>query len=161
MDQISVSWYDINKTLNPCFINQWSKTTEVFKKICEFCFLLSGTSNLEHLSEYFILFYFNYSHSLSPLYIYMAITIKRKKNPMWTFCLIKGLDTLPWSCRKAPFISSYWIFVCVVSVLFDFTLQFVFIMRAAERVSGRPKQCRAQFKYLLPEHWSESICITI
>lgn len=95
-------------------------------------------SNLEHLCQsYLILFHFNYSiHSLcSPHLLYMAITKKEEKT-LWTFCLIKGLDTLPWSCRKAPFISSYWIFVCVVAVLFNFMLQFVFIRRQQRESVG-------------------------
>lgn len=78
---------------------------------------------------------------------------------MWTFCLIKGLDTLPWSRRKAPFISSYWIFVCVVSLLFNFTPQFAFITAQPREPVDIQKQCHAEFKYLQPGHWLESICV--
>lgn len=84
---------------------------------------------------------------------------KEKKNIMWTFCLIKGLDTLPWSRRKAPFISSYWIFVCVVSLLFNFTPQFAFITAQPREPVDIQKQCHAEFKYLQPGHWLESICV--
>lgn len=80
---------------------------------------------------------------------------------MWTFCLIRGLDTLSWSCRKAPFISSNLIFTCFVSDLFNFMQQFVFIM-GQQRANGHPNQCHAEFKYLrLSIDQKVSVCITI
>lgn len=109
---------------------------------------LSWMSNLEHLSQSYLTFPFTLKFSLSSLHLYGQHKKREKKNTMWTFCLIKGLDTLSRSWRKAPFISSYWIFVCVVSVLFNFTLQFIFITGAAERVSWHLKQCHEEFKYL-------------
>lgn len=118
-----------------------------FQKNSVLWFLLRTSAERQIQSTW--LFYFNYSHSLySSLFPTHLLGHHTQRNPMWTFCLIKGLDTLPWSGRKAPFISSYWISVCVVSVLFNSALQFVFITGAAERVSGHPKQCHAEFKYL-------------
>lgn len=77
------------------------------------------------------------------------VTVHKKiKNTMWTFCLIKGLETLPWSCRKSPiyfFLLNFRLHF--FSVLFNFMLQFVFITRQ-QRVSGHPKQYHAEFKYL-------------
>ena len=130
---------------------------------------LSWMSNREHLSpSRRILLHFNYPlHSIplffSSLHLYGHHRKReKKKNIMWTFCLIKGLDTLPWSRRKAPFISSYWIFVCVVSLLFNFMPQFAFItVQPREPVDIQNNATQGLSISSRGIDWKVSACITI
>lgn len=79
------------------------------------------------------------SFTLSPTPLFPPSMWTSQENSMCTFSLIKGLDTLPYPRRKAPFISPYWIFLSV-SVLFNFAPPFVFITgQQKESVGNRDK----------------------
>lgn len=130
-----------NKAEQIC-IRQWGKTT-YHNNLSAECQVESSSVGFTLFS--FILLIHWLSASVSSLHLYDPQ--KTKKNPtICTFCLIKGLASLPRSCRKAPFISYYWIFVCVVSVFIQFYAAIHIHYEAAEGVSGRPEQCHAGFK---------------
>lgn len=81
--------------------------------------------------------------TLSPTLLFPPSMWASQENSMCTFSLIKGLDTLPYPRRKAPFISPYWICLSV-SVLFNFALPFVFITgQQKESVGNRDNGTRS------------------
>lgn len=81
--------------------------------------------------------------TLSPTLLFPPPRWASQENSMCTFSLIKGLDTLPYPRRKAPFISPYWICLSV-SVLFNFALPFVFITgQQRESVGNRDNGTRS------------------
>lgn len=122
---------ECQKTASKLFSTEWFLISQ------KGLFLLSIQAQMSVLPYFSTLMtYFTSSHSLSLSFLHLCGHHEGKEK--WSVGLIEALDTLSWFCRKAPFISSYWIFVCVVSVLFNFTQQFVFIT-GQQRVSEHPK----------------------